>query len=147
MSGVPNGNEAEVLAALAQSTRLRIITVIASGEAEGTPAGVIAREVACPPSTLSFHLKELAQAGLLEARPRGRFILYAVNPSRFASLAEFVSRLPGPQAAPAPPPIEQQKPKTKVTKQKKAPAEPRKRGRSSAQDGDRTDAQLSIFSE
>ncbi|RPH93289.1 MAG: ArsR family transcriptional regulator [Lysobacterales bacterium] len=145
MSGVPTGNEAATLAALAQPTRLRIIAVIAAGEIEGTPAGIIAREVACPASTLSFHLKELAQAGLLQARPRGRFILYALNPARFATLADFVARLPGPPAAPAAAPIERDKAKPKGTK--KAAAKPGKRSRTGAPDGATTDAQLSIFSE
>ncbi|MCU0975697.1 MAG: metalloregulator ArsR/SmtB family transcription factor [Steroidobacteraceae bacterium] len=97
---------AAVLSALAQPTRLKIIEVLADGDPEGTPAGVIARRVECPASTLSFHLKELAQAGLLEARPRGRFILYAVVPGAFAALAEFIGRLPGkPESgSPAPKP-------------------------------------------
>ena len=30
-----------------------------------------------PPATLSFHLKELAQAGLVVARPRGRYVIYS----------------------------------------------------------------------
>lgn len=87
---------AALLAALAQPTRLRIIEVIAAGETDGTPAGVIAKRVECPASTLSFHLKELAQAGFLEAKPRGRFILYAIVPGAFAALADFIARLPGP---------------------------------------------------
>jgi DNA-binding transcriptional ArsR family regulator len=90
---------AALLAALAQPTRLRIIEVIAAGEPEGTPAGVIAKRVECPASTLSFHLKELAQAGFLEAKPRGRFILYAIVPGAFAALAEFIAKLPGPPPA------------------------------------------------
>lgn len=95
-------SHAAMLAALAQPTRLKIVEAIASGDREGTPAGVIARQVDCPPSTLSFHLKELAEAGLLEAKPRGRFILYAVVPGAFHELAEFVARLPGAAAAKPP---------------------------------------------
>jgi ArsR family transcriptional regulator, arsenate/arsenite/antimonite-responsive transcriptional repressor len=147
MSGVPTGNEAATLSALAQQTRLRIIAVIAAGPVEGTPAGAIAQEVACPASTLSFHLKELAQAGLLDARPRGRFILYALNPARFATLADFVARLPGPPPAAAAASVEQDKAKGKVRNKKKATAKPRKRSRTGALDGATTDAQLSIFSD
>lgn len=131
MSGPSQPSHANVLAALAQPTRLKIVEAIAAGDSEGTPAGVIARRVDCPPSTLSFHLKELAQAGLLEARPRGRFILYAVVPAAFRSLAEFIGTLPGaPQA-------------------KEAPAKPR--GRTAKRRTEDTptpadaDAQLSIF--
>lgn len=124
-------SHAAILAALAQPTRLRIIEVIASGEPEGVAAGVIARLVACPASTLSFHLKELAQAGLLEAKPRGRFILYAVVPAAFTELAGFIARLPGGPAAKAP------------------PAKPRGRGGRRKPESDPApadaDAQLSIF--
>ena len=83
------------LAALSQPTRLRIVEVVAHGGPEGTAAGSIARAVHCPASTLSFHLKELSQAGLLEATPDGRFIRYSVKPEGFAALAAFIAALPG----------------------------------------------------
>jgi DNA-binding transcriptional ArsR family regulator len=86
---------AAMLAALSQPTRLRIVEIVAAGGAEGTPAGEIARIVHCPASTLSFHLKELSQAGLLDATPQGRYIRYSVQPAAFASLADFVAGLPG----------------------------------------------------
>jgi ArsR family transcriptional regulator, arsenate/arsenite/antimonite-responsive transcriptional repressor len=124
-------SNAAVLAALAQPTRLKIIEVLAAGDPEGTPAGLIAQRIACPASTLSFHLKELAQAGFLEAKPRGRFILYAVVPAAFAALAGFIAQLPGkpePQAAP---------PRTRGRGGK------RKREESAA--ADNPEAQLSIF--
>jgi DNA-binding transcriptional ArsR family regulator len=86
---------ATMLAALSQPTRLRIIGVVAAGGDGGTPAGQIARAVNCPPSTLSFHLKELTQAGLLAADPQGRFIRYSVVPAALLSLSDFVRALPG----------------------------------------------------
>lgn len=85
---------AGMLSALSQATRLRIVAVVASGPSGGTPAGQIARTVHCPASTLSFHLKELTQAGLLRAEPEGRFIRYSVAPAAFQELAEFVRKLP-----------------------------------------------------
>jgi ArsR family transcriptional regulator len=90
------------LAALSQPTRLKIVEVIAQGGDEGTPAGKIAQAVRCPASTLSFHLKELTQAGLLEATPDGRFIRYSVKPDAFAGLAAYIAALPaGPATAQA----------------------------------------------
>ena len=90
-----------MLAALSQPARLKIVEVVAAGGPEGTPAGQIARAVHCPASTLSFHLKELAQAGLLQATPQGRYIRYQVRPGSFDSLADFVARLPGAGTAAA----------------------------------------------
>ena len=125
------------LAALSQPTRLRIVEVVANGGPEGTAAGHIARAVHCPASTLSFHLKELSQAGLLEATPDGRFIRYSVKPKSFADLAAFISALPGRPskgAADETPPRRQsrQRPK-RETKDK------------TGQAGDKQESQLSIF--
>ncbi len=90
----PATRYAAMLDALSQPTRLRIVEVVAKGGAEGTPAGQIARAVHCPASTLSFHLKELSQSGLLRAAPQGRFIRYSVSPGAFESLAGFINSLP-----------------------------------------------------
>jgi len=91
-----------MLAALSQPTRLRIVRVVAAGGEGGTPAGQIARAVNCPASTLSFHLKELTQAGLLAADPQGRFIRYSVVPAALESLSDYVRSLPGPLPAAEP---------------------------------------------
>jgi DNA-binding transcriptional ArsR family regulator len=95
MAEIPAAGFAGRLAALSQPTRLKIIEVVAQGGAEGTAAGKIAQAVRCPASTLSFHLKELSQAGLLEATPDGRYIRYSVKADGFAELAAFISTLPG----------------------------------------------------
>jgi len=105
MNAEPAERFAAMLAALSQPTRLRIIEVVGAGGVDGTPAGQIAKAVRCPASTLSFHLKELSLAGLVEARPEGRFIRYTVRPQAFAALSAFVARLPGaPASVPQPQP-------------------------------------------
>jgi DNA-binding transcriptional ArsR family regulator len=87
-----------ILGALAQPTRLRIVTMVADAGAKGAAAGEIARSLHCPASTLSFHLKELSRAGLLEARPRGRFVIYVMQSGVLEELAQFVTGLYGAQA-------------------------------------------------
>ena len=125
------------LAALSQPTRLKIVEVVARGGEEGVAAGDIARAVHCPASTLSFHLKELSQAGLLSPAPKGRFIRYSVVPAAFAALADFVGTLPGlPQSVPVAaesPPASAKKKGAARAKQEKAPPG--------------TEGQLSIFGE
>ena len=84
-----------VLAALAQVTRLQILDCVAGAGPEGVAAGEIARVLRCPPSTLSFHLKELSRTGVLEPRPTGRFILYSLRRPALASLAGYIAGLAG----------------------------------------------------
>lgn len=85
-----------MVAALSQPTRIKIVEIIAAGPKAGVAAGDIARSVNCPPSTLSFHLKELSVAGLAVPEPEGRFIRYRLVPAAFEALSRFISALPGP---------------------------------------------------
>jgi DNA-binding transcriptional ArsR family regulator len=80
------------LGALAQGTRLRVFETVAAAGDAGMAAGAIAREVQAPASTLSFHLKELSQAGLLEARPQGRFIYYVARREALEALKDLLVR-------------------------------------------------------
>lgn len=67
------------LAALAQESRLNVFRLLVRIGPEGLAASKIAEELSLPPSSLSFHLKELTHADLLIPRQDGRFIIYAVN--------------------------------------------------------------------
>lgn len=64
------------LAALAQETRLAIFRLLVEHARNGLTPGAIVLKLKLPPATLSFHLKELAGAGLLDTRKDGRFIWY-----------------------------------------------------------------------
>jgi ArsR family transcriptional regulator len=64
------------LAALAQETRLAIFRLLVEHARDGLTPGAIVLKLKLPPATLSFHLKELANAGLLDIRKEGRFIWY-----------------------------------------------------------------------
>jgi len=80
----------QALAALAQETRLAIFRALIEAGPEGLSAGRIAEIVACAPATLSFHLKELAHAALLDSRQEGRFVIYSV---RFATMRRLMDYL------------------------------------------------------
>ena len=67
------------LAALAQETRLAIFRVLVQKGPAGLCASDIQSRLKLAAPTLSFHLKELTNAGLLEPRQQGRFIYYAAD--------------------------------------------------------------------
>ena len=56
------------LAALAHESRLAVFRALVQAGLDGMPAGHIATLLDVPPSSLSFHLKELAHAGLVQSR-------------------------------------------------------------------------------
>ena len=64
------------LAALAQETRLAIFRLLVEYARDGLTPGAIVLKLKIAPATLSFHLKELVNAGLLDIRKEGRFIWY-----------------------------------------------------------------------
>ena len=64
------------LSALAQESRLDIFRLLVGAGEPGLPAGLIADKLGLPSATLSFHLKELKQAGLVTFRRQGRSLIY-----------------------------------------------------------------------
>ena len=81
----------EILAALAQETRLSIFRALVQAGSAGLAAGRIAEVVGTPASTLSFHLKELSAAGLVRSRQEGRFIYYSANFPAMNELLGFLT--------------------------------------------------------
>lgn len=67
------------LSALAQETRLDIFRLLVRAGPEGLPAGAVADAIGIPSATLSFHLKELKNAGLAVCERDGRSLIYSPN--------------------------------------------------------------------
>ncbi len=84
-------NAVKALGALAQDSRLTIFRMLVEAGPEGMTPGVIGERTGIPPATLSFHLKELANAGLISSSPEGRFILYAARFDQMAELLDFLT--------------------------------------------------------
>lgn len=68
-----------LFAALAQEHRLAAFRLLMREGPTGLSAGEIARRLDVPPSTLSAHLAQLCQAGLLQATRRRQSIFYAID--------------------------------------------------------------------
>lgn len=77
--------------ALSQETRLRLMRLLATMGATGMPAGELASRLGQPPSTLSFHLSALEQAGLVRSTRRGRQVIYAVRIIGLRGLFSFLT--------------------------------------------------------
>ena len=79
------------LGALAQESRLAIFRLLVEKGPHGLTAGKIAESLDILPATLSFHLKELSAAGLLESRTEGRFVIYSARFDRMNELVAFLT--------------------------------------------------------
>lgn len=78
------------LAALAQDSRLKIFRLLVQAGLDGVNAGRIGQELGVPPATLSFHLKELVHAGLINSTQDGRFVIYRAQFDRMKELIDFL---------------------------------------------------------
>ncbi|MCS6879623.1 MAG: metalloregulator ArsR/SmtB family transcription factor [Geminicoccaceae bacterium] len=79
------------LAALAQETRLAVFRLLVEAGPNGLNAGSIAARLRVPPSTLSFHLKELDRAGLVRSWRRARLVFYAAEFETLRRLLMFLT--------------------------------------------------------
>jgi DNA-binding transcriptional ArsR family regulator len=79
------------LAALAQESRLASFRLLVQAGPAGVSASKIAEALSVPPSSLSFHLKELTHANLVTPRQEGRFVIYAANFDTMNSLIGFLT--------------------------------------------------------
>jgi DNA-binding transcriptional ArsR family regulator len=64
------------LAALAQAMRLRVFRALVGAAPQGMTPGALSALLDVPASTLSFHLKELMNAGLVTQEREGRNLIY-----------------------------------------------------------------------
>lgn len=90
LSAKNRAKTAELFHALADETRLDILDQLKEGErcvCELTDA------LRTGQSRLSFHLKVLKEAGLIQDRPEGRWIYYVINSGAVEELQDLVASL------------------------------------------------------
>jgi DNA-binding transcriptional ArsR family regulator len=99
----------KALGALAQETRLAIFRQLVQSGPSGMAAGTIAEALDVPAPTLSFHLAQLANAGLVRSRQEGRFVYYSADFDAMNGLVGFLTEnccggnACGPQTVPCAP--------------------------------------------
>lgn len=98
----------EALGALAQEHRLALFRLLVQAGDKGMAAGAIAEKLGVPNSSLSFHLAQLRNAGLILQERQHRSLIYRANyPAMNALVAYLMENCCGgaecaPEAACAP---------------------------------------------
>lgn len=81
----------KALSALAQDSRLEVFRLLVRAGEAGLPAGRIAEALEIAPATMSFHLSQLANAGLILDRRDGRSVIYSLDIAGMRQLLEFLT--------------------------------------------------------
>jgi len=79
------------LGALSQETRLELFRLLVARGPEGLSAGVIAEKLGVAPSSLSFHLQQLAHAGLITQRRLSRQLIYSAEYGTMNELLAYLT--------------------------------------------------------
>ena len=84
-------NATSYLSALAQESRLTVFRLLVQAGTEGLSAGKISEMTGIAPSSLSFHLKELSDAGWVSSESVGRFVIYRADTQLMHELIGFLT--------------------------------------------------------
>lgn len=88
----------KVAKALADPRRFEIFQTIATADHKGMCGGEVCEEFSVAQATVSHHLKELTEAGLLVQRSEGQFKFWTLKQETMKEyIAELQSRLQIPQ--------------------------------------------------
>jgi ArsR family transcriptional regulator, arsenate/arsenite/antimonite-responsive transcriptional repressor len=79
------------LAALAQPLRLRVFRALVVAGMDGLTPGTMADALGIPAATLSFHLKELTNAGLVSQERSSRYLIYRACYDRMNDLLGYLT--------------------------------------------------------
>jgi len=79
------------LAALAQPIRLRVFRALVIAGDEGMTPSTMADGLAIPANTLSFHLKELAAAGLVTQARASRNLIYRAAFAQMSAVLAYLT--------------------------------------------------------
>ncbi len=79
------------LGALAHKQRLRVFRALVVAGPDGLNPSVIAEQLDVARNALSFHLKELANAGLVSVQQQGRNLIYRGNYAQMNALVGYLT--------------------------------------------------------
>ena len=81
----------EALGALAQEHRLALFRLLVRAGDAGMAAGAIAEKLGVPNSSLSFHLAQLRNAGLILQERQHRSLIYRANYPAMNALVDYLT--------------------------------------------------------
>lgn len=81
----------KALAALAQPNRLQVFRSLVVLGSKGATPGHLGESLDIPNTTLSFHLKELMNAGLISQERSGRNLIYRVDIDQMNGLLAYLT--------------------------------------------------------
>lgn len=80
----------DMLSALSQETRLRVVRYLIQCGKEGSSAGDVGEHVKATSSRASFHLSALENAGVISSERHSRHIIYRANNKNMGELMSFL---------------------------------------------------------
>lgn len=98
-AGLDDARARQLLKALGDPLRLQVIEALGAGE---RCVCDLTGDLGLAQSKLSFHLRVLREAGLLEGREQGRWIYYRLRPEAITALQQWLGRLSSQCQRPAP---------------------------------------------
>ena len=81
---------AAMFKALSDETRLKILTMLVKGK---TCACRLLDEFHFTQPTLSYHMKQLTDSGLVKGEKDGKWVYYLVNSERLNFLKDFLTKI------------------------------------------------------
>jgi len=81
---------AVIFKALGDETRLKILTMLINGK---TCACHILEKFNFTQPTLSYHMKQLTDSGLVDAQKEGKWVYYSINCKRLQVLRKFMAEV------------------------------------------------------
>lgn len=89
------GQFERIAKALSDPRRFALLETIASAEADCCPYAKLCDRFPVSKATISHHLKELVQAGLVESEREGRFVHTRISPGVIEAYAKELVRRAG----------------------------------------------------
>ena len=81
----------KALGALAQESRLRLFRLLVVAGREGATPGQMGEALGIAPTSISFHMKELVNAGLVSQERDGRHLIYRAQVDSMNDLLGFLT--------------------------------------------------------